>query len=375
MLTRRTLLASTFLATLTPAFAVAQEPIHVTASFSILGDMIEQIGGERVEVTTLVGADGDAHVFQPSPSDARAIAEAQLFVINGLNFEGWIDRLTEASGYQGPILIATETITPITLGDDHDEHGDHGDEHGEDHAEHDHDDHDHAEDHAEHDHDDHDHAEEHAEHDHDDHDHGEDHAEHDHDDHDHGEDHAGHDHHGHDHGGIDPHAWQSLANAKIYANNIAHALADLDPEGAATYEANLDSYLGEIDTLEAEYRTQLEALPEDKRTVVTAHDAFAYMAEAYDLTFLAPQGITTESDPSAGDVAELIRQIREQNISAIFVENITDPRLLEQIADETDVTIGGTLYPGSLSGPDGPAPTYLDMMRHNLQTITSALSS
>ena len=118
----------------------------------------------------------------------------------------------------------------------------------------------------------------------------------------------------------------------------------------------------------------MAALPADRRTVVTSHDAFQYFGRDYGLTFLAPQGLSTESEASAKDVARLIQQIRERGIRAVFVENVADPRLLERIADETGATIGGTLYPGALSGPDGPAPTYLDMMRHNATTLAQALT-
>lgn len=354
-----------------PTVAWADEPIPVVATFSILGDMVERIGGEHVTVTTLVGPDGDAHVYQPTPQDARAVSEAEVMIINGLEFEGWLERLSEAADFDGSLVVATTGIEPIAF--DEDGH----DDDREDHAEHDHD-HDHGEDHADHDHD-HDHGEDHAGHDHD-HDHGEDHAGHDHD-HDHEEhaeaahDHEDHGHGHHHHGAFDPHAWQSIDHAVTYVDNIAAGLAQASPENAAAFYENRAAYVTELEALDAEVSAMMTALPEDARTIVTSHDAFQYLGQAYGLTFLAPQGLSTEAEASAQDVAGLITQIREEGISAVFVESITDNRLLEQIASETGVTVGGTLYSDALSGPDGPASTYIDMMRHNATMLSQALGS
>ena len=304
----------------------ANAPIPVVATFSILGDMVKRIGGDRVAVTTLVGANGDAHVYHPTPADARAVSQAEILVFNGLAFEGWLDRLVEASGFGGVRVVAADGVRLIRLEDDDDHHDDHAEK--DDHAKND-------RDRAAKD----DHADE------------------------------------HDHGAFDPHAWQDLANAVTYVDNITAALAKADPAGASTYYGNRAAYVAEIEALDADIRKIVEGLPEDKRTIVTAHDAFGYFSEAYGLRFVAPSGISTESDPSAADVATLIRQIREEGIEAVFVESITDQRLLEQIADETGASIGGTLYSDALSGPDGPASTYLDMMRHNVVILAGALSS
>ncbi|MGB1164688.1 MAG: metal ABC transporter solute-binding protein, Zn/Mn family, partial [Paracoccaceae bacterium] len=183
------------------------------------------------------------------------------------------------------------------------------------------------------------------------------------------------DHAGHDHGAFDPHAWLSLENAVIYANNIAAGLAQADPENAGDYYANRATFISEIETLSADIEAMMKSLPADKRTVVTPHDAFGYFAATYDLTFVAPQGMSTESEASAGDVAALITQIREDSISAVFIESITDNRMMEQIANETGATIGGTLYSDALSAQSGPASTYLDMMRHNATTLFDALGN
>jgi zinc/manganese transport system substrate-binding protein len=334
MITRRLLLTSAAaLAFAAPAFA--QEKLKVIATFSILGDIVANVGGDRVEVITLVGADGDAHVFQPAPADAQAVEGAQVIVANGLGFEGWMDRLIEASGTTATLINASEGVSPIAFGDE-----EHAEEAGHDH------DHDHAE------------GEEHTP------DHAKEEVGHD-----------SHDHAGHDHGAFDPHAWQSVTNVALYVGNIERGLAAADPEGVETYKANAAAYLAELDALDAEIRAAVAALPEDRRTVVTSHDAFGYFAADYGLAFVAPQGVSTDAEASAQDVAALVTQIRDAGIAAVFVENIADRRLLDQIAAETGAAIGGTLYSDALSGPEGPAATYLAMMRHNLGALTQALTN
>ena len=326
--------SATALATLSftiPTASWAEQPIPVVATFSILGDMVERIGGEHIALTTLVGPEGDAHVYQPTPKAARSVAEADLLFMNGLEFEGWLERLAEAASFDGAMVVATTGVSPIAFeeheDDDHDEHDEHAG----------------------------------------------------HDEHDEHDEHAGHDEHdehaGHDHGTFDPHAWQSLDNAVIYANNIAAGLAQADPANASEYYTNRAAFVAEIVALKSDIDAMMAALPADKRTVVTPHDAFGYFAEAYDLTFEAPQGMSTESEVSAADVAALITQIRRESISAVFIESITDNRMMEQIANETGATIGGTLYSDALSGETGPASTYLDMMRHNATTLSEALGS
>ena len=310
MVTRRTLLRLVALAPLLGLWAapsLADTPVKAVATFSILADMVREVGGDRVEVVTLVGPDGDAHVYQPTPTDAKNVAAADIVFVNGMGFEGWIDRLITSAGFRGPVVVATEAIEPLTAAEDHD----HGHDHG----------------------------------------------------------------HSHDHGEVDPHAWQSLENAKIYVRNIRDGLIALDAAGAAVYGANAERYLAEIAALDTEVRAAVANLPKQRRTVITSHDAFGYFAQAYGLTFRSPTGVSSEAEASAKDVADLIRQIRADSIPAVFMENITDPRLLEQIRKETGAALGGTLYSDALSQPDGPAPTYLEMFRYNLRTLTSALSS
>ncbi len=318
MKTRRSFLISIFAAGLVAVFgsgtARADVPINVVASFSILGDMVQQVGGDRVHLTTLVGPDGDAHVYQPTPADARSVAQTKLLIVNGLGFEGWMDRLTEASGYKGRVVKATAGIVPLQMEEAEEQHETEHEKKAEEHGQAD-----------------------------------------------------------QDHGGTDPHAWQSLANARIYVRNIVDGLAAIDPAGAETYRGNAERYLKEIDADEAQVREAVASLPVERRKVVTSHDAFGYFSAAYGIEFHAPVGFSTEAEASAGDVAKLIRQINKEKITAVFVENISDRRLLDQIVRETGARIGGTLYSDALSKADGPAGTYLGMMRHNTGVLVAAL--
>ncbi|WP_226574895.1 metal ABC transporter substrate-binding protein [Acuticoccus sediminis] len=322
--------------------AHAAEPLNVVATFSILGDMTQNVGGDRVHVTTLVGPGGDLHVFNPTPRQAGVLAEADAVVMNGLALEGWLERLVEATGYDGPVIAAAHDVTPLPAGDhEEDEHHAGDDGHDDDHAA--------GEGHG---------HEEHAD------------AHHDDEDADGGHQEAAHHHH---HGVYDPHAWQDLSNAVLYVDAIAEGLSAADPEGAETYRANADAYIAKLTALDAEAKADMATIPEDGRTVLTNHDAFAYFGKAYGVTFIAPQGISTEAEPSAQDVAALVRQIREDGVDALFLESVADNRLVEQIAAETGVTIGGELYSDALSGPDGDGSTYLSMMRHNLGVLVKAL--
>jgi zinc/manganese transport system substrate-binding protein len=280
--------------------AHAADKVKAVASFSILGDMVRQVGGDRVDVVTLVGPDGDAHVFSPTPADAKTLASAQLFFVNGLGFEGWMERLEKSSGFKGKTIVASHGVKPHTMIEEEGSEAETV---------------------------------------------------------------------------TDPHAWQDLANGKLYVANIRDGLIAADPAGKAIYDANAAKYLGAIAAEETAVKQALGALPEARRRIITSHDAFGYFGAAYGLEIVAPEGVSTESEASAQDVAKIIRQIKAEHIPAVFIENITDHRLLDQIARETGAKIGGTLYSDALSGPDGPAPNYLDMFRHNVGTLTAALSS
>jgi len=312
MRTRRNVISvlfSTLLALpLIPAASAQQEAakVKVVATFSILGDFVRQVGGDRIDLTVLVGRNGDTHVYSPSPADARSLAEAKVIFVNGLRFEGWIDRLVEASGTSATVVEAAAKVKPLEMDDDHGHHDD--------------------------------------------------------------------DHNHHAHGGLDPHAWQDVANAKLYVAAIRDGLTAVDPAGREVYATNAEAYLAKLDALEAEVKAAVAAIPPARRKVITSHDAFGYFARAYGLTFVAPQGVSTDAEASARDVGRIIRQIKRDKIPAVFLENVTDPRLVERIARETGATIGGRLYSDALSDENGPAGTYIAMMEHNIKALSAALA-
>jgi len=296
---RRIALASA-LASAFAAPARAAEPLRVVASFSILGDLVRQVGGQRVAVTTLVGPGADAHVFQPTPTHARQVGQARLVVSNGLGYEGWMPRLLQSTGYQGPQVVATRGVKAIQ---------DRG--HGPGHK--------------------------------------------------------------HDHGAADPHAWQSVPNAIVYVKNIADGLCAADAAGCPAYRAGAARATAELTKLDADIRAAWAPIALPERKVITSHAAYAYYGQAYGVRFLSPQGVSTESEASAKGVAQLVRQIKREKITALFVENVSDPRLMEQIARETGVQPAGKLYSDSLTAPGGGAPTYVEMMRANTRALVQAV--
>jgi len=274
-----------------------QDRRRAVATFSILGDFARNVGGEQVELATLVGPNGDVHVFAPTPGDVKTIAAADIVFVNGLGLEGWIDRLIAASATRALVVVASRGITPRSGT------------------------------------------------------------------------------RAQDRGASDPHAWQSVANAKLYVGNIRDGLIAIDAAEKKIFEANANTYLAKLDALDGEIRAAIEAIPSARRKVITAHSAFGYFGDAYGIEFIAPEGLSTEAEPSARDIAKLIEQIRRENVPALFLENVADSRLLQRIGAETGVRIGGRLYSDALSPPDGPAASYIEMMRSNLRELTRALTS
>jgi zinc/manganese transport system substrate-binding protein len=270
----------------------AQGKMKVVASFSILGDFVKNVGGDLVEVKSLVGANGNPHAFQPSPADAKAISDANVMFVNGLGFEGWLDRLVAASGTKAMIVTTTTGIDPIAPN-----------------------------------------------------------------------------------GRPDPHAWQSVGNAKIYVANIRDGFIAADPQDKMIFEANAARYLAKLDALEGQVRAEVDKIPADQRRVIVAHRAFEYFAKAYGVSFFAPQGPAMGAEPSAQALAAVINQIKTEKIRAVFFENIADHRLLQQISQESGARIGGVLYSDALSEASAPAPTYLDLMRNNLIELSKALGT
>jgi zinc/manganese transport system substrate-binding protein len=286
----RRLLLLVLASLLTASPLKAAERLNVVASFSILADFVRNVGGDRVNLTTLVGADGDVHVYTPAPSDAKRIADAKLVIVNGLGLEGWLPRLVQSSGAKAIVVTASAGIAPLKLGS-----------------------------------------------------------------------------------GADPHAWQSVPNAKAYVTNIANALAAAASDDAEIFRGQAKAYLENLEELDREVREAVAKIPPERRKVISTHDAFGYFAAEYGIRFIAPLGVSTETEPSARDIADIVSQIRAQRIPAVFLENISDDRLIRRIASETGAKVGGTLISDSLTGEKGPAPTYIDMVRHNIKALTSAL--
>jgi zinc/manganese transport system substrate-binding protein len=291
---RRGILAAFGAVLLSPA-AMAKAKITLVASFSVLGDMVSRIAGDRAEVVTLVGPNGDAHTYEPSPGDVKELAAARLVFVNGLGLEPWMERLALSAGYTGPLVTASEGVATRTMDED---------------------------------------------------------------------------------GAtvIDPHAWQDLRNGQIYVRNIVRALSEADAANAEFYRRSGDAYAAEMTLLDREVRQQIATVPSQKRRVITSHDAFGYFGAAYGVEFLAPEGLSTEAEASAGDLARLMDQIRREGIKALFLENISDPRMMEMIASETGTKLGGALYSDALSPPGGQAPHYTDMFRNNVPKLVAAMA-
>ncbi len=277
-----------------PVSLSAAEKARVVTTFSILADITREIGGDDIQLTNLVGADADAHVFEPAPAQVRAVLEADLVIANGLGFEPWLERLLANGEARGTRIDASKGVVPIRVLED-------------------------------------------------------------------------------DQRLVDPHAWQSLGNAEIYARNITQALVQLVPARAAAFEARRDAWLGRLGALRQSIAPRLMALPPERRRVLTSHDAFGYFAQEWRLQFLAAQGVSDAAEPSAAEVAGLIRQLRAEGVRAIFVENIRDARLVKQIAEEAGARVGGTLYSDALAA-EGPASTYLGMYRQNVERLLQALA-
>ena len=273
------------------SISTASAKIKVVSTFSILGDMVQNIGGDKIELTTLVGPNGDGHVYEPTPADAKSIANADLVFVNGLGFEGWIDRLVKASGYKGKVIIATKGIKDLQF-----------------------------------------------------------------------------------EGELDPHAWQDLSNGRIYIKNIKNALIDVNPKNSDYYKKKFISYDEMLESMDKSTKEKFADIPKKNRKVITSHDAFLYFGRAYGIDFRSPVGVTTESEPSAGELAALITEMREDEIKALFAENITDPRLIKQLAREVNAQIGGTLYSDALSDNSEPANTYINMFKYNVNELATILS-
>ncbi len=340
-----------------PAQADPDAPMTVVATYSILGDLVANVGGEHVDVITLVGPDGDAHTFEPTPADSVALTQAALIFENGLEFETWLDDLYTAAGAGAERVVVSDGIELRAMEDEH------GDEHGDEHEDDEHGDDEHADDdHADDEHGD----DEHADDEHADDEHGDEHED---------DEHA--DEHGHHHGEFDPHVWHDVANGVLMVEAIRDALSVADPDNAASYATNADAYLAELTELDGWAMEQIESIPPARRKLVTAHDTFGYFAARYGLEVVGTglASFSTEAaDPSAGEMAELIETIQAEGVPALFAENVSNPALIKRIAQETGATIGEPLYTDALGAADSSGATYIDMVRHNVTSIVTALS-
>ncbi|MET3560117.1 zinc/manganese transport system substrate-binding protein [Bartonella japonica] len=297
------LLGTLFLFSLFPFSAFAHNKIRVIASFSILADLIKNVGGNHISLTTFVGPNASPHIYEPTPHDVQALRNAHIIFINGLHLEGFIDRLITASGTKAHLVKVSANISPLE-----------------------------------------------------------------------NKDHEQSTQQYHHHSNLDPHAWQAIPNVEIYVKNIATAFCEIDEESCASYNKNAESYIQKLKAMQETLKRKIATIPKDKRTIITSHDAFGYFSQEYGFTILAPQNASTEAEATAADVAKLIKQIKTNKAAALFVENISNPRLIKQISKETGLKIGGTLYSDALSNENEPAATYLDMMEHNVKTIIDAIT-
>ncbi|WP_208434941.1 metal ABC transporter substrate-binding protein [Bartonella phoceensis] len=297
------LLGTLLLLVLFTASASAYNKIQVIASFSILADLVKNVGGDHISMTSLVGPNANTHTYEPTPRDAQALRDAHIIFINGLHLEGFMDRLITASGTKALLVEVSANIPVLEIKN---------------------------------------------------------------------QEHSIQQHHRH-HIDIDPHAWQTIPNVETYIKNIATAFCKIDHQSCVSYNENAASYLQKLKAAQEKLKIKIATIPKDKRIIITSHDAFGYFAQEYGFTILAPQSASTESEATAADVAKLIKQIKTNKATALFVENISNPRLIKQISKETGLKIGGTLYSDALSNENGPATTYLDMMEHNVNTIINAI--
>ncbi|MBB4076459.1 zinc/manganese transport system substrate-binding protein [Bartonella fuyuanensis] len=299
--TQKSFLFGALLLALFPFSASAHNKIKVVVSFSILADLVKNVGDDHISMTTFVGPNANTHTYEPTPHDVQALKNAQIIFINGLHLEGFIDRLITASSTKALLVEVSNNIPPLEIKkQEHDAH--------------------------------------------------------------------------HHHNIVDPHAWQTIPNVEIYVKNIAAAFCKIDPQSCPDYNKNTEIYIQKLKAAQDTLKIKIATIPKDKRVIITSHDAFGYFAKEYGFTILAPQSASIEAEATAADVAKLIKQIKTNKATALFVENISNPYLIKQISNETGLKIGGTLYSDALSSENGPAATYLNMMEHNVNTIIDAIS-
>ncbi len=294
MTTRRAAIAAVAMLPMAMIDPAAAKTVKVVASFTVLADMVRQVGGDHVVVVSMVPPNGDPHEYEPTPDDARNLKSADVVFTSGLGLEGWFARLTKASGYAGKPVVASDGIRTRKMEEDGKTI-------------------------------------------------------------------------------TDPHAWNSIPNAEVYVGNIEKALAAADPEDAVVFASNAKTYDAKLKSLDVYAHAQVDGVPKNERKVLTTHDALSYFGAAYGVSFLSPLGFSTEKEPSAAQVAKVIGQIKAEHVHAYFFENSNDPRLVKQIGDATSARPGGELFVEALSKPGGPAATYADMFKYNVDTLVAGM--
>ena len=291
--------------------AAQGRPVRVVTGMAIVQDLVQRVGGDRVDVFSVVPAGADPHTYQPTPRDIQALQGARLAVWNGLGLdETAADLVAEQNLPDLTTVVLSEGITPLAGG---------------------------AHDHG---------AEEHEA--------------------------AGHeegDEHGHGHAGANPHLWLDPAYAVRYVERIRDALVEVDPANAETYRANAATYVGEINALDAWAKGEIATIPAERRKLVTFHDAFPYFAGHYGLELVGVVLKSPGREPSAQEVAQLVTEIRQHQIPTVYAEPQFNARILELAAKDAGVQVK-RLYSDAF---DDQVKTYLDLMRYNVNSVVEGL--
>ncbi len=278
------------------SFLLAKEtrPLKIVATATIMADMTKNIVGDQSVVHCIVPAGADPHVYDPTPADAKLIADADLIIQNGLTFEGWLSELISNSGTKAKVITLTEGVDVIGSLDYTNSN--------------------------------------------------------------------------------DPHAWMNAANALVYIKNIKDALVEINPKNEEVYNFNYGVYKQQIEQLDNYILKEIQKIPENRRILITSHDAFQYYGKKYGIRLEAIQGTSTEAEAQTSDIIRLTKTIKENNIPAVFIESTINPKLLKGLAKENDIVVGGELFADSLGDEESEAATYLDMLRYNTDVIVAALS-
>ncbi len=273
----------------------SQQKPKVVVTASMIADMVENVAGDLVDLTCIVPIGSDPHLYEPTPKDARIVAEADILFKNGLTFEGWLNELIENAGSKAVVVTVTEGVKPIeSLVYQN---------------------------------------------------------------------------------ATDPHAWMDAENAMIYVDNITKTLVEFDPDNASIYQQKQDQYRKQIRAIDEYIKTQISYIPEEKRILITSHDAFQYYGRKYGLKLESVMGTSTDADVQTADIVRLNEVIRTSKIPAVFIESTINPKILEQLARDNKIRVGGKLYADSIGDKDSPAPSYIAMLRHNTDIIVSALTA